>query len=126
MEEVLGGERCAEAARQDMGHDGLTPDKVGGPRAPNHELLAALLKVREFLNSPPISQLLDEVKVPVDGQRLLDESDAATLIGIPAKTLGNLRRRGELPASTYVQFGRRCRVRYVRDALLLYFKINHD
>jgi len=90
------------------------------------ELFETLYRLREILNNPPISRLLDEIQrsAGLPQQQLLDERDAAALLGIPAKTLGNIRRRGELPPSTYIQRGRRCRVRYVRDALLLCFKIN--
>ena len=92
----------------------------------NTELFETLHRLRETLNSPPIGNLLDEIersKGP-PGEKLLDERDAAVLIGMPAKALGNLRRRGHLPGSTYVQEGKRRRVRYVRDALLIHFKIN--
>ena len=92
---------------------------------PCSSLLDALYRLRELLNGPAISKLLDEIKRTkgLPEEQLLDERDAAALLGIPAKSLGNARRRGELPGSTYVQRAKRRRVRYVRDALLLYFKI---
>ena len=94
---------------------------------PSPSLLDALYRLREFLNGPPITRLLDEIKRTkgLPKEVLLDERDAAALLGIPAKSLGNARRRGELPGSTYVQRAKRRRIRYVRDSLLLYFKITH-
>lgn len=88
-------------------------------------LLPVLCALRRLLNSPPIAEFLDESERAGETfqQQLLDEPQAAALLGIPAKTLGNLRRRGELPATTYVQRAKRRQVRYVRDALLLHFKI---
>jgi len=101
-------------------------DQPTHPVGFNTELFETLYRLRETLNAPPIGNLLDEIersKGP-PGEKLLDERDAAALLGISAKSLGNRRRRGELPAATHVQQGKRRRVHYVRDALLLYFKIN--
>ncbi len=62
---------------------------------PDTGLCEALYTLREILNNPPISGLLDELQrsAGLPQQQLLDERDAAALLGIPAKTLGNIRRR---------------------------------
>lgn len=90
----------------------------------NADLLQVLCHVRALLSQPAVTAALGTLSVPHQDsvtKPLLDEPAAAAMLGIPPKVLGNLRRSGQLPATTYMQRDRHCRVLYVRDALMRYF-----